>query len=418
MNKRLCSAHLDVMNFLNEVVETYPDAISFASGRPSTQFFNLSHYWPSLGSGNLDPRGIFLNDTQSKEMLAQYGKTGGLFNEHISRYLKMDEGFDVREEDIVITNGCQEALSLCVDSLFNEGDVLLSLDPTYIGIVGVCQIRGVEVDSIFSDDAETLLDELERKVILTKREGKNIRAIYLIPDFSNPMGGLMTLDQRVGMIDFCVKNNILIFEDSAYRYFDYENNIPPMMAQLDKKGVVYHIGSFSKTICPGLRVGYIVCSSGHGHSSSAVENLCRVKSFTTLNTPPLTQAIIASVLVSQHYSLRAFVAPALQFYKRNRDCLVTSLCAFFSDAYRKDKGISWSEPGGGFFLTIRVPFVFDMDEAERCAREYGVICVPVSIFSLANNCENIIRVSFSYVGQEQIQEGCLRLSRYIKSAVS
>lgn len=418
MNKRLCSRHLDVMNFLNEVVETYPEAISFASGRPSTEFFNLSHYVSSLGLESTVPHEVFQKDNScSKEILAQYGKTGGLFNKHISRYLKKDEDFDAQEGDIVVTNGCQEALSLCVDALFNQGDVLLTLDPTYIGIIGVCQIRGVEVDSICSDTAEILLVELERKIISAKREGKNIRAIYLTPDFSNPMGDLMTLDQRVQILNFCSKNAISIFEDSAYRYFNYENDIPPIMAQLDQKGVVYHIGSFSKTVCPGLRIGYVVCSSEHGHSALAVENLCRVKSFTTLNTPPLTQVIVASILARYRYSLRAFVAPALQFYKDNRDCLVAALSDCFDEVYRKDKGVSWTEPEGGFFLTIKVPFVFNMSEAEHCAREFGVICVPVSIFSLANAYENIIRVSFSYVQQEQIQEGCLRLSHYIKAAI-
>ena len=422
MNNRLRSSSLDVMNFLNEVIETYPDAISFASGRPSSDFIDLRQSMLKLGaSTDVSDLGHCDEVKINTESLTQYGKTSGLFNCHIARYLSIDEHFHVDENDIVITNGCQEALVLCIDTLFNPDDVLLVLDPTYIGIVGVCQMRGVEVDALDSGVDMHMLVVLKHKISQAQSRGKNIRALYLIPDFSNPMGESIPLDLRLGLIEFCAEHGISIFEDSAYRCFSYascEREIPPMMAQLDHKGTVIHIGSFSKTICPGLRVGYIVSSTKHGHRSGFTQDICRVKSFTTLNTPPLTQAIAASVLVEHQHSLKASVEGALQVYKANCDRLLMSLDECFDREYREKHGVSWSIPEGGFFLTVEVPFSFDMNEAAYCAKEFGVICVPVSIFSLLDKFKCTIRLSFSYVQLDEIQEGCLRFSRYIKSKLN
>jgi (S)-3,5-dihydroxyphenylglycine transaminase len=419
MNKQLCSPTLDVMNFLNEVIETYPDAISFASGRPSSEFLDLRRLMLELDVNTVKPGSAQDDELEiGSATLTQYGKTGGLFNYHISQYLKNDENFNINENDIVITNGCQEALALCVDTLFNPNDILVTLDPTYIGIVGVCRIRGIEIKSIHSDAETPILLALENGLMEVKSSGKNVRAIYLIPDFSNPMGESIPLDQRIELIEFCANHNISIFEDSAYRCFRYAGETPAAMAQLDRKGVVFHIGSFSKSICPGLRIGYIACSEKHGHHPSHVQELCRVKSFTTLNTPPLTQAIVASILVKNHHSLRDFVEPALQAYKGKRDRLLESLNEQFNQEYREENGLNWSVPDGGFFLTIDVPFIFDMNEVLVCAKEFGIICVPVSLFSLQGRHKNTIRLSFSYARLDEIHEGCIRLSRYIKSKLN
>lgn len=416
MNHNIKSESLEGMNFLNEVIERYPDAISFASGRPSNEFFDLHSWIKNIHSSSAGMEGI-MREIKHDDILTQYGKTAGLFNQHLSKYLYVDEGLCLNEDDIVVTNGCQEALAICVDTLFDTNDALLTLDPTYIGIVGVCKIRGIDIFSAAVDSSVSISQEIKKCIITAQNQGKNVRALYLIPDFSNPMGTSLTLNDRKEILALCTEHNISILEDCAYRSFNYSGATLPSMAVLDQNGIVFYIGSFSKTICPGLRMGYILCSSKNGHKKAVVQDLCRVKSFTTLNTPPLTQAIMANVLEKNNYSLKKFIKPALQSYRRNRNRMLESLDQCFSREYKEMHGISWSIPEGGFFMTVKLPFSIDIVEAELCAKKFGIIYVPAVMFSMRNSCRNIIRLSFSYVKHDDIMEGCCRLSSYIKSKI-
>ena len=412
MNRNIGSKYLDSMNFLNEVIEQYPDAISFASGRPNTRYLPLApliaDFNNVLSRDNHYPLNI------GPDTLEQYGQTSGQFNEHIVKYLATDECFNVNLDDVIVTNGAQEALAISIDTLLNRDEVLLVFDPTYIGVVGVCKIRGIEVHAIDLELYDSIPDALEDNLSLLADQGKKARALYIVPDFSNPLGATLTHDERLQLLSWCTENDVYILEDCAYRYFNYDKTSPPTLAQLDSYGIVLHIGSFSKTICPGLRIGYIICSSNHGHSPDLVRNLNCVKSFTTLNTPTVTQAIVANTLCQHDYSVRSMVEPARAAYQETRDQMLLALAKHFTNQSWTNRNVNWSTPLGGFFLTLNVPFDFTLDDAANCASEFGVICVPMSLFSLNDNYLTSIRLAFSYVQLTDIDQGCLRLSNYCK----
>ena len=416
---------LGVMNFLNEVVLRYPDAISFAPGRPSEAYFGVEDSLAQIGRfvsrrarAEDRPRDTAFAD------LGQYGPTNGLIRELLARHLRRDEQIEVPPEAIIVTVGCQEAMSILMMGLFDpEQDVLLVSDPTYIGITGLAQILGVPVVPIAMGENGLEPEALDSAIVRVKASGKRPKAVYDIPDFNNPLGTSLPIDHRRRLLAVARRHRVLIFEDNPYGMFSYDRDPLPTLKALDgggtagDDGVVIYLGSFSKTLYPGLRLGYLVAdqpvrSTGSGAPSLLAQELSRVKSLTTVNTSPLIQAIAAGLLQENGGSLVPLVRERLPFYRANRDTMLASLERSF-----KSEGllgtVDWNRPEGGFFLTVSLPFEFDEACMERCAQECGVMCCPMSFFSLGRGREHQIRLSFSYVARDEIEEGVRRLARFV-----
>lgn len=412
---------LDVMNFLNEVVMRYPDAISFAPGRPAEAFFDVE---ASLGhiSSFAEARAAASQRSRSAVFrdLGQYGKTNGLIQDLVACHLRRDEGIDVDPESIMVTAGCQEAMLILLLGLFEPAsDVLMVSDPTYIGITGLARLLGVELWPLACGDEglrpETVLTAVEE----IRRKGKRPVAVYDIPDFNNPQGTSMPLDVRRRLLELASELEILIFEDNPYGMFAFDADPTPTLKSLDVNddpGVIY-LGTFSKTLYPGLRLGYLVADQrlparGDADGAFLAQELSRIKSLTTVNTSPLAQAIAGGVLEKNQGSLRSVVEGGRAFYKANRDAMLRCL----EDSMRRrglDGKVSWNRPGGGFFLTVTLPFDFDEECLQSCAGEYGVICCPMSFFSLSTGRERQIRLSFSYVTEAEIATGIGRLAHFV-----
>ncbi len=413
---------LEVMNFLNEVVLRYPDAISFAPGRPSEDYFGVEDSLAQVGRfvSRRAAAGGGSRDAAFAE-LGQYGPTNGLIRELLSRHLQRDEGIEVPPEAIIVTVGCQEAMAILMMGLFDPArDVLLVSDPTYIGITGLAQILGVETVPIAMGADGLEPEALEAAIEGVKASGQRPKAVYDIPDFNNPLGTSLPLDHRRRLLEVARRHRVLIFEDNPYGMFSYDRDPLPTLKALDGAaadgGVVIYLGSFSKTLYPGLRLGYLVADqpvpSAGGESSLLAQELSRVKSLTTVNTSPLVQAIAAGVLEENDGSLAALVRRSLPFYRANRDAMLASLERAFDREGLAGK-VSWNRPAGGFFLTVNLPFEFDEACMERCAGEFGVICCPMSFFALGGGRERQIRLSFSYVTRDEIEEGVRRLARFV-----
>jgi (S)-3,5-dihydroxyphenylglycine transaminase len=202
-----------------------------------------------------------------------------------------------------------------------------------------------------------------------------------------------------------------LIEDNPYGMFNYGKEKLPTLKALDKEATVIYIGSFSKTIFPGLRLGYLVADQQveHGRDVLAKE-LSKVKSLITVNTSTLLQAMVGGILLQNNLSLQDFVRPKVAALRRNRDVMLECLAKQFRDC---SGGVQWNSPDGGFFLTMKLPFPFGPEELEECARDYGVIVCPMQFFSLGQGRECQIRLAFSYVDEEQIHEGIGRLARFI-----
>lgn len=404
---------LDAMNFLNEVVSEYPEAISFAPGRPAESLFTIER--------DLAERDRFVRYRAEKlgvstgralADLAQYNRTKGVIHELVARHLELDEGIAVDPEAIVVTDGCQEGMTILLAGLFDPAtDALLSADPTYIGITGMARILGVPVVPVASDGDGVTVEGVVAAIESARARGKRPRALYLVPDFSNPLGGSLPVERRHRLLALAARHGMLVFEDNPYGMFAYDGAPAPTMKSLDREARVIYLGTFSKTVFPGLRVGYLVADQRVEPSGALLaDELSKVKSLATVNTSPLLQAVVGGLLLAHGGSIRPLVEEKLPYYRTNRDRMLERL----EDAFGGEPGITWNRPAGGFFLTVDLPFRFDEACLRAAAAEHGVVVCPMSLFSLEPGREHQIRLSFSYVTVDQIDDGVTRLARFVR----
>lgn len=418
--EKLNATCLDVMNFLNEVTLWYPSAISFAPGRPAEQFFDvrqrldqLSSYVAYLAKNSGQSPAVVFNQ------LGQYQKTNGIINDLVCRFLARDEGIHTTPEAIMITDGCQEAMTILLAGLFHPGkDVLVVIDPTYTGITGIASVLGTELCSVPSQKDEIDLDALAASIHQIQAQGKTPRALYVTPDFNNPLGTSMRLEDRRRLLDLARASGMLIFEDNAYGMFAYDGQRMPTLKALDTEGVVIYMGTFAKLLFPALRVGFLVADQQVLHAGSAqrhplAEELSKVKSFTTVTTSALLQAIVGGTLLEAECSLREPIQDKIVFYRTNRDWMLTCLEQHFGGDPLLAEKVSWNHPHGGFFLSVNLPFAFTKEAMQSCAENYGVICCPMSFFSLLGRGEKQVRLSFSYVSPDEIERGIFQFWKFV-----
>lgn len=417
MSTQTNTSRLAVMNFLNEVAGDFPDAISLASGRPAEAFFDLERWLDSIPLYQREfASRRDLSYADAGRLLAQYGRTNGIVNELIAEQLAQDEGVRGRSEHVVVSTGCQEALALCLLSLCEDrNDVVIARDPTYIGMTGVADLHGIEIVPLHSKEDDQLAAELQAVAEMLRRQGKRARALYLIPEFDNPTGTVLSLEARKTLLDVCAGQRIVVLEDNPYGMFRYEGERLPTLFEIDRAGCVIYLFTYSKTLCPAVRVGgALVPDTLFGDAGAArtlVANLGERKSFLTVNTSQLNQALIGGMLLAQQGTLRELIVPQLEHYRRNRDLLLAALETEFAD--QRDT-VQWNRPEGGFFLTMTLPFSFGQAEVLRCAREQRVIPMPLSFFSLSGTCQNSIRLAFSNVEPSLIGEGVARLGQFVR----
>ncbi|WP_331375414.1 aminotransferase-like domain-containing protein [Sinorhizobium chiapasense] len=404
------------MNFLNEVSSLFPSAVSLASGRPNDRF--LARLKPQVLLNSL---AVYERHSagghgggQVWSQLLQYGRTAGVISELVAQQVRSDERVPARADGVLITAGCQEALALCVPALCPEpSDVLLVCNPTYIGAIGAANVARVPITAL-CNSAPSIADAIEFAVPQLRRNGRRARAIYLIPDFDNPTGRVLDTAARRDILQVCARHRIVVLEDNPYGLFRYEGDAVPPMAALDEVGSVIYLSTFSKTLSPALRVGAAILPEtifGDARASRALwEDLVQRKSFVTLNTSQITQAIVAGLLIEQGISLRAWVQPALDWYHANRDAMLCQLDSVFSNFPDQ---IRWNRPSGGFFLSFDLPFKFGAESVSECARRDDVIVMPTSFFALDNSQDCRIRLAFSAVTPEQIRTSVTGLGRYV-----
>ncbi|MGW9367994.1 aminotransferase class I/II-fold pyridoxal phosphate-dependent enzyme, partial [Streptomyces albidoflavus] len=247
---------LDAMNFLNEVVARFPDALSFAPGRPAEGTFEPEDLARHLRSytAYLEQELGWSRD-QVRTQLFQYGRTNGIIHELIARTVANDEGIEVPPEAVVVTTGCQEAMLLTLRALFaRPEDTLLVSSPCYVGITGVARLLGIQVRPVPEgpDGPDPLA--VRAAVRAAKRAGQRPRAFYVVPDFANPSGASMSRAARELLLAVAEEEELLVLEDDPYGFFVRTGQARPTLKALDRGRRVVHLGSFAKTALPGARV--------------------------------------------------------------------------------------------------------------------------------------------------------------------
>ncbi|MGC5346464.1 PLP-dependent aminotransferase family protein [Streptomyces sp. DT24] len=419
LHASLADPVLDAMNFLNEVVGRFPEAISFAPGRPSEGSFepeDLTRYL-QVYTDHLKNR-LGWTHGQVRTQLFQYGRTNGIIHELIARTLANDEGIHVRPDAVVVTTGCQEAMLLTLRALFaRPEDTLLVSSPAYVGITGAARLLDITLRPVREGAAGPDPEALLAAVRETRATGGRPRALYVVPDFANPSGASMTVAARRRLLEIAQEEDLLILEDDPYGFFVRSGNARPTLKSLDPDRRVLHLGSFAKTALPGARVGYVVADqevvSATGERTLLADQLSKIKSMTTVNTSAVGQAVVGGLLVEADCRLRDANAGAIAFYRANMNCLLDELERHFPSGRRRELGVHWNQPEGGFFLVLNVPFVADTKALEHSARDFGVLWTPMSDFYLDGGGETQLRLSCSALDPARIKEGVAALAAFI-----
>lgn len=406
MNSNLLDPYLDSMNFLNEASLLYTDAVSFGSGRPKEDYFHLDEIVMGVERFS-EITGNRLN------YFGQYNMTKGIINDCIAKLVKNDENIEISPNDIIVTDGAQEAMIILIETLFSKGDVLVVSDPSYVGFIGFAKIAGIDIRVVKRSDTGVDFDDLNRVLSIIEDENKRVAAMYEVPDFHNPTGISIPLSDRLQLLEIAEKNDFYIIEDNPYGYYRYSDKKIPTMKALDKNRRVIHIGSTSKTVFPSLRIGYLLIDQQteiDGKMVKLAEMCKKVKSFTTVNTSSLLQAMFGALLYDNDFSLVNYCKEKVEYCKNNRDVLADIITNEF------DFCGGWIKPDGGYFTSLKIPFDPTNDMIIDAAKNFGVIVCPMSMFCIdPTNGANTLRLSFSQMTVEQIRSGMGRLKDWIIS---
>ncbi|MFE4599283.1 PLP-dependent aminotransferase family protein [Kitasatospora indigofera] len=403
------------MNFLNEVSARFPDAVSLAAGRPHEGFHSTDDLDRYLRTYLAHLEGQGLDADQRRRHLLQYGRTNGHLGALIARTLLLDEGIEVPAEAVMVTTGAQEAMVVALRGLCaGPGDVVLAVEPCYVGFTGAARLLGIEVVPV----PETA-DGLDPEAVLAaaravRAGGRRPRALYLVPNFANPSGVSMPVPARRRLLEVAAEADLLLLEDDPYGLFGLDDEPRPTLKALDTEQRVIHIGSFAKSFFPGVRIGFLVAdqvvTDAQGRRTLLAEELSTVKSLLTVNTSPVAQALVGGFLVESGCNLRTAVKEKTEFYRRNLRTLLAALERSFADEPR----VRWNAPAGGFFAVVEVPMTADENLLEISGRDYGVLWTPMSFFHAGDGGRRALRLSCSALEPDRIEEGVRRLARLVR----
>ncbi|MBA7529464.1 2-aminoadipate transaminase [subsurface metagenome] len=371
-----------------------PEVISLAGGMPDPATFPTEE----------------LNEVV-KQILAknsacalQYSSTEGLteLREFILNWLaeaKEKAGLD----NIMITSGSQQGLDLVSKVLLNPGDTLIVELPSYLAALNAFRSYGGEMVGIPMDDEGMQIDILEETLTKLKNDGKKVKFIYTISNFQNPAGVTMFLARRKKILEAAKKFEVLILEDNPYDKLRFEGEPIPSIYSLDNGGYVISLGTFSKILCPGLRLAWIL------GNKEIIEKLVIMKQATDLCTTVLNQ-LIAYEYCHQN-DIDKNIESNVEIYRRKRNAMLEALDKYFPVE------ATWTKPQGGFFVFATLPEYIDTGEMFKEAIEENVAYVPGAPFFADGKGQNTMRLSFCFPSVEDIDEGIKRLGKVIKKRI-
>ena len=312
------------------------------------------------------------------------------------------EGIRANPDDILVTTGSQQALDLISRIFIDPGDVVLVEAPSYVGALGT--FSQYEASVVHVDmDKDGLVPEALRQAIKTLRyQGRKIKFLYLIPNYQNPAGVLLPADRRTEILDICRKEKIFIVEDNPYGLLGFDRPSPNAMRAEDSENVIY-LGSFSKTIVPGFRIGWALVPQ------ALREKLVIASESSILCPSNFAQMSISSYLANQPW--RDQISSFVELYKARRDAMLETLDAHFP------KSATWTRPQGGFYVWVTLPPEIDTKAMMPKAIVAKVAYVPGTAFYADGFGSWSMRLSYCYPTPERIREGVKALAGVVEQEI-
>jgi 2-aminoadipate transaminase len=375
-------------------VTARPEVISLAGGLPDTSTF------PSETFAAVAQRIA----TESCAKALQYGPTEGLAEtkECIAEVMGA-EGMRCDPEDVVVTTGGQQVIDLVTKTLVDPGDVIVAEAPTYPGAVPTFYSYQADVVQIDMDSDGMRVDLMEEALDRLERDGKRPKFIYTVPTFQNPAGVSMSLERRKRLVEIARERELLVLEDNPYGLLRYEGEALPPLRVLDGGEYVMYLGTFSKILSPGIRLGWVVAPP------PVLEKINLGKQGVDLCTSTLSQLMVQAYFEEVRW--RDYVESLTEVYRDRRDTMLDALAEFFP------READWTKPHGGMFLWVTLPdFIDTTDLLARALRE-NVAFVPGAGAYLDGRGHNSMRLNFSATGGDDIREGIRRIGEVVKEQV-
>lgn len=363
--------------------------ISFAGGYPSGDTFPTQRI----------ARAVCEAFARSGTSVLQYGASEGLL------YLRQLLGrrYDVPVENVRITTSSQQGIDIFTRITIDPGDTILVSEPTFLGAIQSFRSYRANIIGVpHSDDPETLARGFRDAALSAKAAASRVKFIYLIPDFSNPTGFTLSLQARKALLEVARALDILILEDAPYRELRYSGEDIPTMYSLDAQRVV-HLGSFSKILAPGLRLGWMF------GPQQVLSQVTACRQSVDLCPPMLDQHIAAALL--EDGTIERNLITTRELYRTKRDNMIAALEA------NMPRGVKWNCPDGGLFLYLTLPEGIDTVQMYDRALRAGVAYVAGAFFHTDGKGAREMRLNFSFVSLEQAATGIRILSQVIEESL-
>ncbi|HWM08624.1 MAG TPA: PLP-dependent aminotransferase family protein [Solirubrobacteraceae bacterium] len=376
-------------------VTARPEIISLAGGLPDTTTFPAEDFAALMSRVAVDASAKAL----------QYGPTEGLdeVKDCIVEVMAA-EGMDVDPEDLLITTGGQQVIDLVCKTLIDPGDVVVAEAPTYPGAVPVFVSYQADVVQIEMDDhgmrTDVLVAELER----LDREGRKPKFIYTVPSFQNPAGVTLSLERRRELVRIAHERELLVLEDNPYGLLRYEGNPLPTLFSLDGGNYVIYLGTFSKILSPGLRLGWTSAPP------PVLDKLNLGKGAVDLCSATISQQFVATYFAERDW--RAYLGTLVDLYRRRRDVMLEAL------AEHLPREATWTQPNGGLFIWARLPDYIDTTDLLARALRENVAFVPGRAAYMDGRGGSEMRLNFSGISDDDIREGVRRIGKIVREQVA
>ncbi len=361
-----------------------PGIINFAQGAPPAEFFPLQHLRDSINTV-LDRDGA---KALGYEIAEGFAPLRTAVRDYVSAL-----GIRCTADQVLITGGTQQGIDLVIQALLSEGELLVTENPTYLGMIDIARARRVQIHGIDVDDNGIRLDMLENYIIDNRP-----RLIYVMPTFQNPSGTVMPLHRRRQLLNLANDYQIPVLEDGVYHELRFEGESLPPLKALDETGIVIHASGFTKMMLPGLRIGYIICTSNH------FERLVRVKQAADVSTPSLNQR--AMQLLLERGVLSQQLERNNRELRRRRDVALAAAARFLPPGSR------WNTPVGGLYLWVQFPINGPTSAEVFITAIHMGVGYGIGTIYYTNGCgSHRLRINYASQRPGDIEEGFRRIGR-------
>lgn len=366
-----------------------PQVTSFAGGLPAPELFPVKDFQAAVDAVMREAGATAL----------QYGTTDGWakLREQIADRIHVKNGIDCTADDILLTAGSQQGLDFCGRIFVNPGDIILMESPSYLGAINAFNTSRPNYIEIPTDENGMIMSELEN--VLANND--NIKLIYVIPDFQNPSGRTWPLERRKQFMEIINKYEVPVIEDNPYGELRYKGEFLPSLKSMDTKGLVIYLGTMSKILAPGIRIGWICASH------EILEKLNLLAQAAVLQT-----STFAAMAVSKYFEMfdvDAHVEECRQLYAHRAATMVQAMKDYFPPEAK------FTDPDGGLFTWVELPEYINSKELAEDTLKQNVAFVPGDGFFPNGGNEHCFRLNYSCASDEQIVNGIKIIADCIKA---